>query len=179
MKKTSLILTLVCSSLMWTRCADEHTTTVSTDSSSFVEGIELTLNDGKTVILPGEARQLQKGQFSICSLDNAQEPYAITWNSGTPEGAFYWNIATAGPVNGNTFFYKPSAKKDFQAFTLENKKAYDCPGQLEVTSFGEVGGFVTGTFTLEKGIEIDYTRRDKPTHRTAKITGRFKVRRTA
>ena len=159
-----------------TRCAD--TPEVPSSSTAEGEGIQIRINNGEWITLPGSAQRLSQNQYTLHTGSCKDSHVSISWKGIEPTGYYRWNFISSGPANGNLFQSRLNGNTDYHSFYLHGKIAADSPGSVVIKEFGEVGGYVSGTFTLDKASQVNTVAPDVSA-RTVKIEGRFKVKRTA
>lgn len=176
--KSLLAALMVSASLGMTRCTD-----TSEGPSSAVtreEGIQIRINDGEWITLPGSAQRLSPSQYTLhtAGIDVRNGHVSISWKGINPTGHYRWNFISSGPVNGNLFQSRLRDGVDYHSFYLQGNAAADSPGSIVVEEFGDVGDYVSGTFTLEKASQMNNTVAGA-SFNTVRIEGRFRVKRTA
>lgn len=176
--KSLLAAFMVSASLGMTRCTD--TSEGPSSAVSREEGIQIRINDGEWITLPGAAERLSHNQYTLhtAGIDCRDAHVSISWKGINPTGYYRWNFISSGPVNGNLFKSRLRDGIDYHSFYLLGRSAADSPGSIVVEEFGDVGDYVSGTFTLEKASQMNNTAA-AASFNTVRIEGRFRVRRTS
>jgi hypothetical protein len=174
--KRLITLLLILTAAAGFRCTDG-----SEDSSPSAaeEGIQVRINGGDWISLPGTAQRLSRNQYTLHSTMSPDNNsfISISWRGIEPTGYYRWNFISTGPEDGNFFQSKLHGNFDYHSFYVNEKTALDSPGSIVITTFDEVGGRVRGTFTIDKASWLNNAL-PGTNKGTVRIEGRFNVKRT-
>jgi hypothetical protein len=139
------------------------------------EGISFRINNGawlhSKATLAGRAGNFSQITGEVIINGVPEGNLSIAWFGAAPEAITNWSME-------NPQFNASFQNYNYHHFYLDGINPVPSPGILQIEGYGEVGGYISGSFNLEKAGKQMLNTNTNPFVGTVKIEGFFRVKRT-
>jgi len=157
-----------------TSCDGDDNKTVDSTAANF----EITIGNAQPIEFTGTCYKVSDEIYQISASSEQDLSLVIKWHSTDPEGTFAWNVDS--DISDEDIWLAMATEDlntQYYSYDVETgAMTENSSGLLKIEKFGNVNGFVEGTFTADNAFLIELSG-GTATKTNVKMTAKFKIKR--